>query len=411
MSISFKKLVSAFAWPVACAIVFALACASALVFIPYGGSEANAQETTTPGSTTGGQDPESVDTQAPDLDARAWTLMDIRSGEFLAGENGEKRLPMASTTKIMLALVTLEEANLEEEVVISQDAASYAVPLYSNVGLFAGDTLSVRELLMASMISSGDDAAYALAEHLGDGSVARFVEKMNRTAEDLGLANTHFENPVGFDDKKQYSSARDLASMTRRALQYPEFREIVSTTETTISTQDRIIPLINTNELLFAYASATGVKTGTTPAAGSSLVASAAFEDESYITVVLNDEQRFEDAAVMLDYGFAVYDRRDLVSDGEKYSSVDVPYRRDEKIDLVAAKSVSGLVDESPEVKRRVEVNEELPASARTGTKLGKIIVSVDGKRVGESALVAGQGYEEASLWRKLWYTVEGVVE
>ena len=337
--------------------------------------------------------------------------MDIRSGEFLAGEKVDKRLPMASTTKIMLALVTLEEANLDEEVVVSRKAASFAVPLYSNVGLFAGDTVSVRELLMASMISSGDDAAYALAEHLGNGSVARFVEKMNRKAQELGLRNTHFENPVGFDDKKHYSSARDLASMARRAFRYPEFREIVSTSETTISTQDRVIPLSNTNDLLFTYASATGVKTGTTPAAGPSLVASAAFENESYITVVLNDKGRFEDSAVMLDHGFAAYDRRNLISKGKKYSSASVPYRRDKKIDLVAAKSVSGLVDESPDVKRRVEVRKELPASARPGTKLGKIIVSVDGKRVGESALVAAQGYEEASLWRKLWYTVEGIVE
>lgn len=337
--------------------------------------------------------------------------MDVRSGEFLAGEKGDKRLPMASTTKIMLALVALEEANLDEEVIISQDAASFAVPLYSNVGLFAGDTLSVRELLMASMISSGDDAAYALAEHLGDGSVARFVEKMNRKAQNLGLTNTHFENPVGFDDKKHYSSVRDLANMARQAFRYPEFREIAATAQTTISTQDRVIPLSNTNDLLFTYASATGVKTGTTPAAGPSLVASAASGDESYITVVLDDGQRFEDSAVMLDHGFTVYDRRDLISEKKKYSEVDVPYRRDEKINLVAAKSVSGLVDESLEVRRRVEVNEELPDSARPGTKLGKVIVSVDGERVGESALVAGQGYEEASLWRKLWYTVEGIVE
>ncbi|CAN5657906.1 D-alanyl-D-alanine carboxypeptidase family protein [soil metagenome] len=376
------------------------------------GTEAAAQGgTTTGGSTAGSSAPAAIETPAPAVEARAWTLMDIRSGEFLAGEKGEKRLPMASTTKIMLALVTLEEANLEEEVVVSQEAASFAVPLYSNVGLFAGDTLSVRELLMASMISSGDDAAYALAEHLGDGSVERFVEKMNQKAEALGLRNTHFENPVGFDDKKHYSSARDLANMARRAFTYPEFREIVSTPETTISTQDRVIPLANTNDLLFTYEPATGVKTGTTPAAGPSLVASAATGDESYITVVLDDEQRFEDSAVVLDHGFEVYDRRALIVEDEQYSEVDVPYRRGERIDLVAEKSVWRLVDESPDVERKTKVMEELPASARPGTKLGKVIVSVDGERVGESALVARRGYEEASLRQKLWYTVEGIFD
>ena len=411
MSVLFKKFVSAFVPAFACVLAFALAGAFATTPVTPGVSEANAQEITTPAPTIEGQTPVSEDTPAPEVEARAWTLMDIQSGEFLAGEKADKRLPMASTTKIMLALVTLEEANLDEEVVVSQEAASFAVPLYSNVGLFAGDTLSVRELLMASMISSGDDAAYALAEHLGDGSVGRFVEKMNRTAKDLGLENTHFENPVGFDDKKHYSSARDLARMARQAFQYPEFREIVATPETTISTQDRVIPLTNTNDLLFTYASATGVKTGTTPDAGPSLVASAASGDESYITVVLDDKGRFEDSAVMLDHGFTVYDRRNLVSEGKRYSEVDVPYRRDEKIDLVAEKSVGGLVDESPDIKRRVEVREKLPASARPGTRLGTVIASVDGKHVGESALVARQGYEEASVWQKLWYTVEGIVE
>lgn len=391
--------------------VSTLVCALALAFVLPCGPEVGAQETTVGVPKTGETDTAAAETPAPAVAARAWTLMDIRTGEFLVGESGDERLPMASTTKIMLALVVLEEANLDEEVVISQDAASFAVPLYSNVGLFPGDTVSVRELLMASMISSGDDAAYALAEHLGDGSVEQFMEMMNRKADELSLGNTHFENPVGFDDEEHYSSARDLAKMARLAFQHPEFREIAATAEATISTQDRVIPLVNTNELLFTYAPTTGVKTGTTPAAGPSLVASAASGDESYITVVLDDEQRFEDAAVMLEYGFAAYDRRALILEDEKYSEVNVPYRRDENIDLVAAKSVRGLVDENPDVEWRVEVREELPASVSPGTKLGEVIVSVDGERVGESALVARQGYEEASLWQKLWYTVEGILD
>ncbi len=168
--------------------------------------------------------------KAPDVAARAWAIADTRSGEILAGENTEARLPMASTTKIMVALVAFEEGSLEEEVIVSEEASAFATPAYSNVGLVAGDTLSVRELLMATLISSGDDAAYALAEHLGDGSVQRFVEKMNRQAEVLGLEDTHFENPVGLDARSQYSSARDLARMTHLAIGYPEFREMVGTT-------------------------------------------------------------------------------------------------------------------------------------------------------------------------------------
>ena len=347
----------------------------------------------------------------PEMAARAWTLMDVRTGEILSGGNSAKPLPMASTTKIMLALVTLKDANLDEEVVISQEAASYATPKYSNVGLFAGDTLSVRELLMASLISSGDDAAHALAEHLGDGDVENFVEKMNREAEELGLGDTHFENPVGFDARDHHSSARDLAKMARAAMEHPEFRELVATTETSITTQDREIPLANTNELLSTYGPATGVKTGTTPAAGPSLVSAAKSGNESYIAVVLDDEQRFIDSAALLEYGFEAYDRRNLVSKGEQYTKIDVPYRRGREIDLVAKKDVPGLVKGKPDVEREVSVRDELPGSVRPGAKLGEIVVKVGGERVGVSALVARKGYEEASVGEKVWYTVEGVFE
>jgi len=186
-----------------------------------------------------------------DVAARAWALTDLVSGEYLAGENASEKLPIASTTKIMEALVVLEKADLDEEVRISEDAAAYAKPAYSNVGLQPGDTLSVRELLMAALIYSGDDAAYALAEHVGGGEagVDPFVEQMNERAKAMGLTKTHFENPVGFDEKGHYSSARDLATMARVAMQNPEFRKIVSTEYTTIYTPNREIPLANTNEL------------------------------------------------------------------------------------------------------------------------------------------------------------------
>jgi serine-type D-Ala-D-Ala carboxypeptidase (penicillin-binding protein 5/6) len=344
--------------------------------------------------------------EAPDVAARAWVLTDVRSGEVLAGENAEERLPMASTTKIMVALVALGEANLEEEVTVSEEAAAFATPAYSNVGLLAGDVLTVRELLMATMISSGDDAAYALAEYLGDGSVQRFVEKMNREAEAFGLEDTRFDNPVGFDARDQYSSARDLAQMTHRAMGYREFREMVSITYATISTQDREIPLTNTNDLLFTYPPATGVKTGTTPAAGPSFVASAAAADESYLSVVLDaKEDRFGASIRALEHGFATYDRVDLVVEGERYAKSGVPYRRGETVELVAEQSVGGLVDGTSDVEREARVLEDLPGSAAPGTKLGEIVVKVDGERVGESSLVARRGYDEASLWERVWYT------
>jgi serine-type D-Ala-D-Ala carboxypeptidase (penicillin-binding protein 5/6) len=346
---------------------------------------------------------------ALEVSAGAWAVTDLRSGEHLAGENASEELPMASTTKIMAALVALE-TDLDEEVTVSEEAAAFAVPVYSNVGLAPGDVLSARELLMASMISSGDDAAYALAEHVGQGSVENFVDMMNEKAEEMGLRETGFENPVGFDARGHHTSARDLAKMTRVAMEDPAFREMVSTRYATIATPYREIPLTNTNELLFSYSPATGVKTGTTPAAGESLVSSAAGGDEAYAFVILDaGEDRFGASVRAFEHAFAAYDRTDLVVGGRKYAGSDVPYRRGERIELVAAGSVEGLVDASPKVEREVTVTKDPPPSARPGTRLGKVVVSVDGEKVGESPLVARRGYEEASLWERVWYTVEGV--
>jgi D-alanyl-D-alanine carboxypeptidase len=346
---------------------------------------------------------------ALEVSARAWAVTDLKTEEYLAGSGASEELPMASTTKVMGALVALE-TDLDEEVTVSEEAAAFAVPAYSNVGLLPGDVLSARELLMASMISSGDDAAYALAEHVGGGSVEGFVGMMNERADEMGLEETSFENPVGFDARDHHTSAKDLATMTREAMRDPEFREMVSTEYATIATPYREIPLTNTNELLFAYPPATGVKTGTTPAAGESLVSSATKGDEAYAFVILDaGEDRFGASIRALEHAFAAYDRADLVVRGEKYAGADVPYRREERIDLVAARDVEGLVDASPEVEREITVAKNPPDSARAGTRLGEVVVKVDGRVVGESPLVARRGYEQASLWERVWYTVGGV--
>ena len=240
---------------------------------------------------------------APKLDAGSWALIDADTGLYLAGKDPDKRVAIASTTKTMVALVALDEGvDLDEEVTVSEKAASYAGSIYSNIGLYPYDQVSVGDLLTAALVPSGTDADYALAEHLGDGSVDEFVSKMNEKAKELGLKNTHYENPAGIDARGNYSSAADLAKITREAMKYPEFRGIVSKPEATITTQDREIDVVNTNLLVvpnsgYDYGPATGVKTGTSAQAGFCLVASAESGDESYIAVVLDaagDLQRFE---------------------------------------------------------------------------------------------------------------------
>jgi serine-type D-Ala-D-Ala carboxypeptidase (penicillin-binding protein 5/6) len=354
---------------------------------------------------------------APKLDAGSWTLIDADTGLYLAGKDPDKRVAIASTTKIMVALVALDEGvNLDEQATVSEDAASYAGSIYSNIGLYPYDRVSVRDLLTATLVPSGTDAVYALTEHLGDGSVDEFVTRMNDKAKELGLKNTRFENPAGIDARGNYSSANDLAKLTREAMKYPEFREIVARPEATISTQDREIDVVNTNLLVvpnsgYDYGPATGVKTGTSAQAGTCIVASAQSDDESYIAVVLDaagDLQRFEAATAALEYGFGEYEREPLVERGDSYAKLALPYRRGETVKLVADRDVSALAGPGLEVERR-PTNEEAPPSAKTGRKLGTVAVSVEGRKVGSSPLVVEKGYEAASLWQKVTYWAGGL--
>jgi len=348
----------------------------------------------------------------PKLRAAAWALVDADTGLYLAGKNPDKRLPIASTTKIMLALMAFEDgANLNEEVTISPQAERFVGFTYSNVGLIQGERLSVRELLEAALIPSGTEAAYTLAQHLGGGSADKFVEELNQKADSMGLKNTHFANPVGLDARDHYSSARDLATIARAAMEYPEFDNIVDTEQTTISTQNREIEISNTNYLLYVYDQADGVKTGTSPEAGPCLVAAATDGDESYIAVVLDaagEEYRFDAARTALEYGFDNYEHEALARKGQVYDELPLPFRRDESVALVAAKDVPGLVGPGLKTERRVTAREAPPA-AKAGQELGTVEVLVDGKSVGSSSLVTKRGYEEASLWQKVRYWASGL--
>ena len=351
---------------------------------------------------------------APKLQAKSWALTDADTGLYLAGKNPDERLPIASTTKVMVALVALDEGvDLDEQVTVPKEAERFVGFTFSNVGLIAGERLSVRDLLVAALVPSGTDAVYTLAEYLGDGSVDRFVEKMNAKASEMGLENTHFENPAGLDTRGHYSSARDLAAMTQAAMQYPVFADIVDMKQATIRTQNREIEIFNTNNLLYTYDGATGVKTGTSPAAGPCLVASAVQGDESYIAVVLDakgEAYRFEAAQVALGYGLDSYERRPLIREGKVYEESPLPYRRGESVGLAAEEDVLGLTGPGLKTEHRF-TEKEPPPSARAGQELGTVEVLVDGQSVGSTPLVTEKGYKEASLWQKIRYWVGGLVQ
>ncbi|MGB3683837.1 MAG: D-alanyl-D-alanine carboxypeptidase family protein [Rubrobacteraceae bacterium] len=378
---------------------------------------ASAQETTT-GGTDGGQEapaaPAGPAPEAPGIEAGSWALMDAESGIFLDGKKPDEQRAVASTTKIMAALVVLkEDPDLQREITIPAEAEEFVGFTYSNVGLIAGERVTVKDLLVASLVPSGTDAIYTLAYDFGGGSVDGFVKKMNDQAASMNLENTKFETPAGLDSPDNYSSARDLAEITHAAMEYPVFGEIVGLAEPVIQTDAREIQLVTTNTLLYSYPEATGIKTGTSPEAGPSLVASSETGEESYIAVLLDareDEYRFEAARTLLEYASANYESRPLVKQDESFEELDVPFRRGETIGLAAAGQVSGISGPGVEVERKVETKEP-PASAEAGQELGSVEVLANGQSVGSTPLVAESGYEEASFFQKTWYRIRSIFE
>ena len=234
--------------------------------------------------------------QLPPLNAPAALLGDYDTNQPLAGLDARRPRAMASITKIMTALLVLERANLADRVVVSPTALVGE----SSMGLVAGEVLTVEDLLWGLLLVSGNDAAMALAEHVA-GSDTMFVQLMNERAAQLGMTNTRFANPHGLDAPEHYGSAYDLWLLTQEALRNPLFREIVATPSRAVAGSQ----LFNRNELLNVYPGADGVKTGTTVAAGESLVASVSRDGHRAVAVILGSQDRYSDARALFAHYFA----------------------------------------------------------------------------------------------------------
>ena len=248
--------------------------------------------------------------QSPELMAESALLVDLDSGQTLYSLRPDAPLPPASTAKLMTALIVLQQADLDDVVTISPVAA--ATP-GSRMGLTAGQTLTVRDLLYGLLLPSGNDAAVALAEHVA-GSEASFVELMNEQAALLGLQATHFAGPHGMDADGQTTSATDLSRITQAALEYPFFTQIVAMPEAEVGG----LTLTNTNELLGKYPGADGIKTGTSDAAGECLVASTTRQGHRLVAIVLGSQERYADVRAMFDYA----------ASGWQWTATDLPDNR-----------------------------------------------------------------------------------
>ena len=320
--------------------------------------------------------------------ARGAILMERESGRVLMAQNADERRPMASTTKVMTALLALENSALEEIVTAGPNASGVEG---TSIYLSEGEQLTMGEMLLGLMLRSGNDAAVAIAEHVG-GSVEGFVEMMNRRAEELG-ADALFVTPNGLDKGGHGASARAMALIAREAMGNDEFRRLVSTKEAVIpwvsSECSRL--LRNKNRLLSEYAGATGVKTGFTRAAGRCLVFSAEREGMELIGVVLSCPDWFEEAERLLDWGFANFSAQTAARAGEGLARAKILNGDLYEISLCAREALSYPVGRGETWQLEIEAPAELEAPVSRGQILGRAVMKVGGKEVARTDLLAGE--------------------
>lgn len=340
--------------------------------------------------------------RGPGLSAEAAVLIDAASATVLYGKNEHQQRPPASTTKIMTAILALERGNLDDLVTVGRSAIEVDG---SSLEIEPGHKFRLRDLLGGLLIESGNDAAAAIAEHLGKNQEG-FVKMMNERAAELGAWNTNFVNPNGLPAAGHYSSAFDLALMTMRALQIPAFREIVRTREKNVESHggNWARQLENTNKLLWTFEGADGVKTGTTTEAGECLVASATRDGWQLIAVVLKSKDRWEDAATLLEYGFENFSPVNMVKSGEVVMRArvknglvdDVPLITSEPLRLILRKDETGLIMGAADVKP------DLTAPILPGEVAGKFRAFVGSEQMRTVDLLAVQGVERRTIWHTL---------
>lgn len=322
--------------------------------------------------------------------AQATVLIEANSGRVLEAHNADARLPMASTTKIMTALLAVESGRLTETVHVAREAVGVEG---SSMYLKEGETMPLLDLVYGLMLRSGNDAAVAIACFL-DGNVDAFVQRMNEKAEELGLVNTHFANPNGLPDAAHYTSARDLATLGAAALDDPVFSEIVRTKyyETTGQT---LRTLKNKNRLLWEYEGGIGVKTGYTKAAGKCLVFAAERGGMKLVGAVLNCPTMWDTAKKLLDGGFSAYSAAPIL---DRNTVFWIPLQNGAKKALCAAPISDILYPTKTDGSERLTLETDLPSSleapVRAGDAVGTVTLFLNGSPVRTVTVVAAETVE-----------------
>ncbi|MDP4133534.1 MAG: D-alanyl-D-alanine carboxypeptidase family protein [Bacillota bacterium] len=334
--------------------------------------------------------------------AKAAAIIDCQDGRILYEKNGDKRLPMASTTKIVTAITAIENGKLSDVVTVSANAAKTEG---SSVYLVMGEKLTLEDLLYALLLESGNDASVAIAEHIS-GSTQNFAVLMNQTAKKAGATNSNFTNPSGLDDKNHYTTAKDLAIITAYALKNKEFSNIVSTQRKTIPCQytswDR--QLDNHNKLLKMYSGADGVKTGYTRRSGRCLVSSATRNNWKIAAVTLSDPDDWNDHIKMMDYAFSNAIDKKIVNKEDRLGQIQVLESKSNSVAFHAAEDycIKCLPDEA-EFSTEIVVPGNLQAPVKKNDEVGVLQISNKGKIIKTIKLLASQSAELLDYKQKYW--------
>jgi D-alanyl-D-alanine carboxypeptidase (penicillin-binding protein 5/6) len=337
----------------------------------------------------------------PPVDAEAYVVQNSGTGEVLASYDERERLPMASITKLMTALVALERASPDEIATVSARAAGIGE---STIDLRPGERVALRDLIRAALVQSANDAANAIAAHVGGGSIPRFVRLMNARAKQLGLTDTRFANPDGLDAPGHYSSARDVTKLARVAMNKPFIRETVRLVD--VSAAGR--PLHTWNDLLSTFPNLIGVKTGHTNGAGWSQVAAARRGGVTIYATLLGGETREgrnADLAALLAWGLSRYRTVWAVDAGRTYGTVRTAYGKP-AVRAVAARPALRVIHVERPLVERVVLAAEAELPVRRGQPLGEVQVLDRGTVIARSPLVAANGVDRpGTLGRVGFYT------
>lgn len=353
-----------------------------------------------------------------DVVSKSAVLMDASTGKILYEKNSHEKLPPASVTKVMTMLLICEalesgKINEDDDVQISETAASMGG---SQIFLEAGEIQKVDTLLKSIAVASANDACVAMAEYVG-GSVEEFVTLMNKRAKELGMNDTNFVNTNGLPVDNHYTSAYDIALMSKELLRHKKISKYLTTwmDEVVVGKKQAKIGISNTNKLVKHYTGATGVKTGFTQQAKYCLSASALRNNTHLIAVTLCAETspiRFKDATNLLNYGFANYESVKICGANEKIATVKFEKGEKENVDLVAKDDLSVLIKKggNKDFKKKVIVKEDLKLPIKKNTELGVVKVYRGKELVGETKIINTEDINKASYLQMLRRVVENIL-